>query len=189
QARPQPARYPFGVQRARPQYRRWISFTEHRHLEDVEELAILGSALLRVRAVLVRHNTSDRRTRPRQSRTPATAARPQIEAVRTACYSAAMASAGRSPSLAAPARPTGLHQLWESGQRAAAVRRALADWDDVLRQADDLSWLEQAPRGCGLPAEAAAVQAERARRSGRNAKEWEAFLRSILQCGDPWWAR
>ena len=36
---------------------------------------------------------------------------------------------------------------------------------------------------------AAAVQAERTRRSGRNAEEWEAFLRSILQCGDPWWAR
>ena len=100
-----------------------------------------------------------------------------------------MASAGRSPSLAAPARTTGLRQLWESGQRAAAVRRALAGWDDVLRQADDLSWLEQALRGCGLPAEAAAVQAERTRRSNRNAEEWEAFLRSILQCGDPWWAR
>ncbi|TMB56574.1 MAG: hypothetical protein E6J56_05920, partial [Deltaproteobacteria bacterium] len=59
----------------------------------------------------------------------------------------------------------------------------------MLRQADDLSWLEQALRGCGLPAEAAAVQAERTRRSNRNAEEWEAFLRSILQCGDPWWAR
>jgi tetratricopeptide (TPR) repeat protein len=84
---------------------------------------------------------------------------------------------------------TELRQLWESGRRGLAIRRALEGWDELLRSGDDLRWLEGALRSCGLAAEAFAVQAERIRRKKAQAREWEPFIRSVLESGDPWWAR
>jgi tetratricopeptide (TPR) repeat protein len=89
------------------------------------------------------------------------------------------------------ARPSSreLQQLWDAGQRAPAIRGALDAWESLLAKGDDLRWLERALRSSGLPAEASAVQARMARQSGTPPGDWEAFIASVLNSGDPWWAR
>jgi tetratricopeptide (TPR) repeat protein len=89
--------------------------------------------------------------------------------------------AGRPPSLA-------LRQLWEAGERAAAIRGALEHWDGLLASGEDVQWLERALRISGLAIESTAVQAYLAR-SGNDARAWEDLVGSVLGTGDPWWAR
>ena len=96
-----------------------------------------------------------------------------------------MTLADNSPPLSARE----LRQLWEQGQRGGAIRGVLESWESVIRAGDDLRWLEGALRRSGLPAEAAAVQAQVARKQGRDVRAWESLIESVLQSGDPWWAR
>jgi tetratricopeptide (TPR) repeat protein len=91
----------------------------------------------------------------------------------------------------APARPltsAGLRGLWESGQRARAIRAALDGWEQLERDGRGLDWLQNALRRCGLEAEAFALQAENTRRR-HHERDWETLIHSVLQSGDPWWAR
>jgi tetratricopeptide (TPR) repeat protein len=81
-----------------------------------------------------------------------------------------------------------LRQLWENGQHPRALRGALDSWHHLLRDGQDLHWLERALRASGLTAEAFAVQARMTRAQGSDAAAWEALVRSVLHSGDPWWA-
>lgn len=82
-----------------------------------------------------------------------------------------------------------LRRLWESGQRSQAIRGALDSWNALLAGQDDLRWLEPAMRACGLPIEATALQLRSVRRQRASRGEWERLISSVLQSGDPWWAR
>lgn len=82
-----------------------------------------------------------------------------------------------------------LRKLWEEGQRGRAVHAILEQWDELMRGGGDVLWIERALRTSGLPAEALAVQVHTARRQGSDVQAWEALVESILQSGDPWWAR
>ncbi len=81
-----------------------------------------------------------------------------------------------------------LRVLWDSGQRARAIRTVLENWETVITGGEDLEWLRHALRSCGLEAEAFAVRAATTRRSA-TPDEWEALIGSVLNSGDPWWAR
>jgi hypothetical protein len=82
-----------------------------------------------------------------------------------------------------------LRRLWDQGRRAQTVRAVVASWPRVLAERADLRWLEGLLRQAGLPAEATAVQAEMAGRSASDARAREALVRSVLDGGDPRWAR
>src|SRR2546429_9446232 len=99
-----------------------------------------------------------------------------------------MPSAEKPIAAAQPGTSAGLRQLWENGHRGAAIRGALEGWERLMRQPDQLHWLVRALRSSGLGAEAFAVQLESTRREAR-ASAWERLIRSVLQTGDPWWAR
>ncbi len=100
-----------------------------------------------------------------------------------------MALAEEAPAPARPRSSAELQQLWDQGLRGRAIRGALESWDVLMAQPKNLAWLEQALRSCGLSAEALAVQAQITRRHGAAVQAWEALIRSVLQSGDPWWAR
>ena len=87
-----------------------------------------------------------------------------------------------------PSGSVELRQLWQSGQRARALRGVFDNWATLLDGADDVQWLAEALRLAGLPAEAAAVDVHQARRHGAAAATRAAVIDSILR-GDPWWAR
>jgi hypothetical protein len=53
-----------------------------------------------------------------------------------------MTGAEGMPMLPRSVTSTELRQLWESGRRGPAIRRALEGWDELLRSGDDLRWLE-----------------------------------------------
>src|SRR5437899_1476479 len=99
-----------------------------------------------------------------------------------------MAPAESSPASAPRIAPAELRQLWEGGQRGKAIRAALEGWEQLTGQGGDLGWLPNALRSCGLKAEAFALQAQMTRFRGEK-RQWEALIRSVLQSGDPWWAR
>jgi len=102
--------------------------------------------------------------------------------------SAGMASAGKPLAAMQPPTSADLRQLWDDGHRAAAIRGALESWERLMRQPEDIRWLADALRSVGLPAEAHAAQLESTRREGR-VPAWEGLIESILNSGDPWWAR
>ncbi|MBI3783604.1 MAG: hypothetical protein HY270_09395 [Deltaproteobacteria bacterium] len=81
-----------------------------------------------------------------------------------------------------------LQRLWESGQPAGALRAALANWDALLRQNNDLHWLDAALRSSGFGAEAFALQVHQAHRNG-DESSWTLLIHNALQDGDPWWAQ
>jgi len=87
------------------------------------------------------------------------------------------------PTLAAELWP-----LWQNGQRAAVIRKALETWEALVSEPSDAQWLEQALRAVGLPREAFALQAARTRARG-DARSWEVLIGNVLRSGDPWWAR
>lgn len=97
-----------------------------------------------------------------------------------------------SPAEPSAAKPsvawTDLRRLWKDGQRGAAMRAALEDWERLPAQPSDLDWLARALRCSGLPAEALAVQVALARLQA-HLPTWHALVRSVLGSGDPWWAR
>ena len=72
---------------------------------------------------------------------------------------------------------------------AAVIRRALQQWEQVLGECTNLGWLEPVLRAAGLPVEAFALQARTLMRNRGTAAAWEPFIRSVVQSGDPWWAR
>src|SRR5690348_8926794 len=82
-----------------------------------------------------------------------------------------------------------LRRLWDGGRRRDAIRGAFDGWERLLREDADLHWLEAALRSCGLHAEAFAVQVAHARRNPSDVRSWSALIRSVLESGDPWWAR
>jgi tetratricopeptide (TPR) repeat protein len=91
---------------------------------------------------------------------------------------------------AEPAAPSHeLQQLWEHGERKRAIATALEHWEQLVSEGRELHWLGRALRSVGLPAEACAVQLEMTRRQDTDARVWEPLIRSLLQSGDPWWAR
>jgi tetratricopeptide (TPR) repeat protein len=79
-----------------------------------------------------------------------------------------------------------LRQLWDDGHHGSALRAALEVWDRL--PPSDLDWLVRALRSSGLGSEALAVQLESTRQRDHQ-RDWEGLIRSILQSGDPWWAR
>lgn len=100
-----------------------------------------------------------------------------------------MAGAGKSVASAPPLSATELRQLWERGQHRVAIRAALNRWDQLVEaDGQDLHWLQDALRRCGLQVEAFALQTRMTRRRA-NRDEWEALIGSVLRSGDPWWAR
>jgi tetratricopeptide (TPR) repeat protein len=100
----------------------------------------------------------------------------------------AMASAEKRLAAAQPHTSAALRQLWEDGHRGAAIRAALHDWERLIRQGDDLHWLAEALRSSGLPVESLAAQLRSTRREGR-IPAWEGLIASVINSGDPWWAR
>jgi tetratricopeptide (TPR) repeat protein len=99
-----------------------------------------------------------------------------------------MPTAGTPLAAMPPVTSTDLRQLWEDGRRGPAIRAALEGWKHLLHQPADLDWLVRALRSSGLGAEALAVQLESTRKRA-SLPAWEGLIRSILQSGDPWWAR
>src|SRR5678809_1028095 len=81
-----------------------------------------------------------------------------------------------------------VRQLWEDGHHGPAIRAALEGWEHLRQPSSDLDWLARALRTSGLGAEALAVQLVSTRQEAR-LPAWEGLIRSILQSGDPWWAR
>lgn len=98
-----------------------------------------------------------------------------------------MARAGTPLAATQPAGAAGPRQMWDEGHEGPALRAALDDWDRVLQSAD-LAWLARGLRACGLGGEALAVQLASTRKQAQ-VRSWEGLIRSILQSGDPWWAR
>jgi tetratricopeptide (TPR) repeat protein len=99
-----------------------------------------------------------------------------------------MASSGTRLVATQPVTSADLRQLWEDGHHGPAIRAALEGWERLLPESPDLDWLGRALRSSGLGAEAFAVQLESTRMQAR-LPAWEGFIRSVLQSGDPWWAR
>lgn len=83
-----------------------------------------------------------------------------------------------------------LRSLWESGRHSHVLREVLSRWDEIMRcDGRAVGWIEPMLRRSGLPVEAFAFQAELLRRQHADADQWAFLIESILNSGDPWWAR
>ena len=82
-----------------------------------------------------------------------------------------------------------LRRLWRAGYRARVIRRVLRYWAELIDGEEDLQWLEQPLRACGLSSHSYLVQARQVRKNHTDIGAWERLIGSVLHCGDRWWAR